>query len=41
MNKWEQLQFTFGNSKSEGEQGDYSHKTQKLFKTEAAIQRSS
>ena len=33
MKKWEQLQLTLRNSKSEEEQGDYQDKTQKLFKT--------
>ena len=33
MKKWEQLQLTVDNSKSEEGQGDYQGKTQKLFKT--------
>ena len=33
MKKWEQLQLTLYDSKSEERQGDYQNKTQKLFKT--------
>ena len=33
MKKWEQLQLTLGNSKSEDGQSDYKEKTQNLFKT--------
>ena len=32
MKKWEELQLTLDNSKSEGGQGNYWDKTQKLFK---------
>ena len=33
MKKWEELQLTLSNSKSEEGQGDYWNKTQNLFKT--------
>ena len=33
MKKWEQLQLTLDNSKSEEGQGNYKDKTQNLFKT--------
>ena len=33
MKKWEQLQLTLGNSKSEKGQGDYYDKTKNLLKT--------